>query len=63
MRDKSTSMIHDIIANHGSDDNRMLMVELKNLRKQVILETHYEYKTRVREIKVLIESIPEAYYE
>ncbi|MBA7527655.1 hypothetical protein ES705_19833 [subsurface metagenome] len=35
---KSTEMIHEIITNHGSDDNRELMEALKALKIQVVRE-------------------------
>ncbi|MBA7475645.1 hypothetical protein ES707_11017 [subsurface metagenome] len=61
-QDKSTAMIHEIVEDHGSQDNRRLMIDLKNLRKQVIVETHHEYRGRVKEIRVAIEAFPTGYY-
>ena len=62
-KDDSTSMIHEIIKDHGSDDNRMLMIKLQNLRKQVILETHQEYRYRIKIIREAVENFPGEYYE
>jgi len=58
-KDDSTAKIHDIIEKYGSEDNRMLMVDLQNLRKIVILETHFEYRSL---LKIMKEAIISNYY-
>ena len=50
-KDDSTAKIHDIIEKYGSDDNRKLMADLKELRKVVILETHFELGKLMKIIK------------
>jgi len=35
---KSTKLIHEIVEKHGSQDNRLLMKDLKGLRTQVQAE-------------------------
>jgi len=40
----STEIIHQIIENHGSEDNRQLMIDLKALRIEVVSEVSKRHK-------------------
>ena len=50
---KSTNIIFDIIDKYGHDEKQKLMIELKNLRRQVVKEVSLKVRDKARELASL----------
>jgi len=57
LKDRTTAIIHQIVEDFGGHDNRAFIKALKDFRKAVVLEVHYEYGRRLRGVKTDIEAL------